>query len=289
MWNKITASTPTELMYICTQNIGKILTQHSIVIIHMALPSLASYFQKYAREFKIYGILFILLHLIILIGLIVFDQVVMPSVVGLDEVIAVPSVAGMKQQEAVAALQTKGLEVKITGEQFNSNAPAGTVLSQLPYPASLVRYGRRVYLTISKGKQTIPMPRVIGLTLREARITLLKAGLQLNNVFYVRNDSVARDIVCAQYINSSRDVEYGQLIDLDVSLGAVDAEITVPDLTGKTPSEAEEILVGLGLRIGTTTFEPSGGTFLPNSIITQFPVSGTIVAAGSAINLIVGK
>ncbi len=255
----------------------------------MALPSLASYFQQYKREFKIYGILFVLLHLIIVAGFVVFDQVVMPSVIGLDEMIAVPNVGGMKQQEALTLLQSKGLEVKITGEQFNSNAPSGTVITQLPYPASLVRYGRRIYLTISKGKQTIQMPRVIGLPLREARIVLLRSGLMLNNVFYVRNDIVGRDTVCAQYINSSNNVEYGQLIDLDVSLGSVDAEITVPDLTGKTPIEAEQLLVGLGLRIGTTTYEPGGGTFLPNSILTQFPVSGVIVSAGSSVNIVVSK
>lgn len=56
----------------------------------------------------------------------------------------------------------------------------------------------------------------------------------------------------------------------------------VPDLTGKTPEEVDELLKSFGLRYSTAEESPSG------KVGTQLPAPGTIVRSGSTIALTFG-
>jgi uncharacterized repeat protein (TIGR03803 family) len=64
--------------------------------------------------------------------------------------------------------------------------------------------------------------------------------------------------------------------------------INVPDVVGQTQAAAATAISGAGLIVGTVTTE-SSNTVASGSVISQSPASGTGVASGSAVNLIVSS
>ncbi|WP_123039967.1 Stk1 family PASTA domain-containing Ser/Thr kinase [Cohnella candidum] len=96
---------------------------------------------------------------------------------------AMPDVTGKKLQEAQTALGALGInpdniEPK---EQYDDSEP-GTVLDQDPKPDELVDpETAKITLTVSKGKEEIAMPNLIGKTENEARAALEKSDLKLKD------------------------------------------------------------------------------------------------------------
>lgn len=101
------------------------------------------------------------------------------------EPIDVPSVIGMPQSDAVAALEAAGLEATIVEEQVNDvEMPAGSVLSQSPVDGQLTR-GQAVSLTISAGPRIVTVPDVFSDPEAEAIAKLEEAGfaVEVNYAF----------------------------------------------------------------------------------------------------------
>lgn len=100
------------------------------------------------------------------------------------EPIAVPSVVGLDEDEAVDAIKAAGLKAVVAKDEvFDKNVPRGAVLSQAPANGTLTR-GGTVTLTISKGPKLVEVPSFIGKQAGEARRELEKLGFQVrvNNV-----------------------------------------------------------------------------------------------------------
>lgn len=100
------------------------------------------------------------------------------------EPIAVPSVVGLDEDEAVEAIEAAGLKAVVAKDEVNDrNVPRGAVLSQVPANGTLTR-GGTVTLTISKGPKLVEVPSFIGKQAGEARRELEKLGFQVrvNNV-----------------------------------------------------------------------------------------------------------
>ena len=62
--------------------------------------------------------------------------------------------------------------------------------------------------------------------------------------------------------------------------------MTVPNVVGQTQAAATAAITGAGLVVGTVT-QQSSATVPAGSVISQNPLSGTSVAAGSAVSLVV--
>jgi hypothetical protein len=81
-------------------------------------------------------------------------------------------------------------------------------------------------------------------------------------------------------------VAAGSAVDLTVSTGP--ASVSVPDVVGLTQSAATTAITNAGLVVGTVTQQASA-TVPAGSVISQDPVAGTSVAAGSAVDLTVSS
>lgn len=92
-------------------------------------------------------------------ALILLDQVIMPLVIHSRSTVTVPNVIGMAQEQAVALLNQQGLVVQDVQQQYDSTQPAGRVVLQSPYPGAIVRQGRRVYLVVSRGEESVALRR----------------------------------------------------------------------------------------------------------------------------------
>jgi serine/threonine protein kinase/beta-lactam-binding protein with PASTA domain len=94
----------------------------------------------------------------------------------------VPSVNGMTQEAAVAAITAQQLKVNIT-EDFNETVPAGQVAGTKPGSGASVGRDSTVSLVISKGPQLVAIPPVIGKSATAAESALIAAGLKVTNTY----------------------------------------------------------------------------------------------------------
>ena len=89
----------------------------------------------------------------------------------------VPSVQGRTQAEAVSAVRTAALDPTVS-ETFSEKVPKGVVISADPIPGSNVSRGADVALVVSKGPERYAVPKVVGMTLAEARERIQEVNLK---------------------------------------------------------------------------------------------------------------
>ncbi|WP_055491862.1 Stk1 family PASTA domain-containing Ser/Thr kinase [Streptomyces sp. TP-A0356] len=91
----------------------------------------------------------------------------------------VPDVTGASIDEATTQLQDAGLQVKIAGTQVTSEFDAGKVARQSPDGGKQAGEGDTVTLTISKGREMVDVPDVVGDKVDDAKKALQAAGFQV--------------------------------------------------------------------------------------------------------------
>ena len=92
--------------------------------------------------------------------------------------IDVTDYTGKPADQAVAALTDAGLRVDATKQEFSTDVPKGSVISQSPATGTLFR-SDQVTLVVSKGPEMVSVPNVQGKQLRQARTILEDAGFQV--------------------------------------------------------------------------------------------------------------
>ncbi|KAB1660096.1 Stk1 family PASTA domain-containing Ser/Thr kinase [Pseudoclavibacter chungangensis] len=88
---------------------------------------------------------------------------------------AIPNVTGVTTQDATSKLNAVGLNATVASEQFSSTVPAGVVLEQQT-TTDPVRPGDTINLVVSKGKDLVEVPNVVGKSASEAKAALEAAG-----------------------------------------------------------------------------------------------------------------
>jgi serine/threonine-protein kinase len=229
------------------------------------------------------GIFLVSVYLLLLI----FDAWIMPAMVHNRDLVKVPEVTGSKLRNASSILKQHGLNYSVSTQQYSEEYPPETVIKQVPNSSTEVKVGRTVYLTVSKGKETVAVPHLIGLHLSTARFELMKRGFQLGEISYEFSDYIPKDSVMRQSKNSGLLIPYGQIIDLVISKGS-DAQTPVPMLIGYTLEEVKAILSEKGFVLGEVQYMVSD-TFTSNTVIGQSPGQSELAPLGASIDVIVAK
>jgi beta-lactam-binding protein with PASTA domain len=94
--------------------------------------------------------------------------------------------------------------------------------------------------------------------------------------------------IVAQSVPPDSKVAKGSRVAISVSSGAWGGGATVPNLVGKTATEAQKILEAAGLAVGNITTQPSY-ELIPNTVVEQFPRAGETVLTGQRVDLFVVK
>ncbi len=167
----------------------------------------------------------------------------------------VPLVKGKKVDEAVKLLESKGFEVMIQDSVYYDSLPRNTVVKQLPDPDATVKANRTVFLTVNRSvPPAIDMPKLEGLSLRFAINILERNHLLLGDTIF-RPDFMKGSVLEQQYkgsrITAGTKVPWGSAIDLVIGAGLGEEQMMVPDLVGKTYSEAKAILEEKGITLGS--------------------------------------
>jgi serine/threonine-protein kinase len=214
------------------------------------------------------------------------NDILMPWYVSHGAHVAVPSVIGLPFERAKARLDSLGFEPRQGDIRTSEEYPAGTVIIQNPLPGARVKGGRRIYLTISGGEQLVTVPQLRGKTLRDARFALERNGLKLGEVTYAANEELPPNTIIDQGISGGLKGRRGLLVAVLVSQGSATGQVEVPDVIGRTMTEAGRILANSGLRIGNVSYEVSA-TLLPNTVVDQYPRGGSLLAYGEAVDVFV--
>ena len=223
----------------------------------------------------------------ILLLFVIFDNWIFPALIRNKEIVEVPYLVGKKLDDAILVLQSKKLEYVVVGKQNSDKYPADYIIKQIPPAGTKVKESRQILLTISKGTETTFVPYLIGKELGFARNLLQRSDLLVGNIYFEQNDSVPNNVVISQNPSSGKEVAVGSSVDLVVSSGGNNIVI-VPDLMGKTYTEAEAILEELGLRLGEVNYIKNE-TYLPNTVFKQYPNPKDTLHKGKSVHLFIAK
>ena len=136
--------------------------------------------------------------------------------------------------------------------------------------------GSPVDLVISSGPQMVTVPNVGGLAQAAATTALTGAKLKVGTVTQQTSDTVATGSVISQDPAIGSSVAQGSPVNLVISSGP--QMVTVPNVEGLTQAAATAAMTRAKLTVGTVT--------ATGKIISQDPASGSSVALGSPVNLV---
>jgi len=200
----------------------------------------------------------------------------------------VPDLVGMELASARSALEAVGLQGVVTREENSLDIGDGRILKQRPTAGAVLRSGRKVWLTVSLGVKRGSVPNLIGESSRQAAIALDRGGFAQGNVARLHHPTVPRGSVIAQDPPFGAHAPEGARVDLLVSLGQAPRSFVMPDLVGRSASEAEGILRSNSIRVGDRTVLIDR-TVLPSTVLEHEPAAGARIDAGGEVDLVVSS
>ncbi len=177
------------------------------------------------------------------------------------QAITVPNLAGLTTDEVEDVTSSRRLRYEIVDSVFSTEMPRGTVLKQNPKANSRVKKNRKIFLTMNAvNLEMVSMPRMVGLSIRQARLALQNAGLILGEIEY-RPDYAINNVLQQMHndsvINEGTEITKGAVIDLVLGMGLSKETTRVPDLVGVFLEEATEMIADYYLNMGAITFDES--------------------------------
>ncbi|MCL2736191.1 MAG: Stk1 family PASTA domain-containing Ser/Thr kinase [Propionibacteriaceae bacterium] len=201
---------------------------------------------------------------------------------------AMPTVVGLSQDEAKAAILTAHLAVGTVTQDWSDDSPVGQVVSVSQEPGASLPPNTAIDLVVSKGPQPITIDSYVGQAGDAASQALSDAGFQVTT-----SQATSCTVAAGQVISQSPDAgtgsdgspltgHRGDTITLTISTGTPMA--TVPDVRGNTRASALQKLGDAGFvsdAIEVRNVNPMG---LPLGLVTSTdPGPGGLVSACSIV------
>jgi eukaryotic-like serine/threonine-protein kinase len=198
--------------------------------------------------------------------------------------VRVPDVAGETLDDAQSRLADAGFDYRVIQETSDS-VDAGKVTRTDPAAGSLAQKGSEIKLYVSAGKEQVVIPDVSGQDAVDAANALGAKSLSVERVAQA-SDSVDSGKVISTNPAAGSSVPKGSKIQLIVSSGK--DQVSVPNLYGRTQSEATDDLQSVGLT-GTVTSVFNCEASNSGRVIAQSPSANSRVDRGSNVNMSVCK
>lgn len=194
---------------------------------------------------------FILIELLcgLLIGICIFDRVLMPLAVRHGEDAIVPELKNRPKDEGERAIAGSNLRIGQAIEVPDANTPNGAVISQDPAAGARVRKGRHVNLIVSQGAPLRLVPDLAGKTSRGAQIELGQLDLRAGASLTVPSLTVAGGEIIGTRPARGESPGHSGTVDLLISAGPEKALYLMPDLRGLDVDEATARLRAAGINV----------------------------------------
>ena len=212
-----------------------------------------------------------------------------PNEIRPGDIVQAPEIVGKTLDEARAALEEFGLDLKVGMELPSNDVPAGVITSQTPDAGASIKSGQSIEVNVSKGKVDGSVPDVVGKTLANARTMLETYKFKLGTVSEEISDSVPKGTVISQSPVAGTSYPDGSEITLVVSLGSEkDIARSKFNVEGKTLDAAKKEIADLDLKLGEITYVEDNN-LKADTVISQSPTPGMSIAEGDTIDLVVSK
>ncbi|MCF6094889.1 Stk1 family PASTA domain-containing Ser/Thr kinase [Microaerobacter geothermalis] len=193
--------------------------------------------------------------------------------------VPVPRVVSIPKDQAIKKIEEKGLLAKVE-ERSSNEVEEDFVIRQEPAPGSPVKANTYVTIYVSKGKEKIPMPSLIGFP-QQTAVELLAS---FTNVVVEQefSDSPSGKVIKQEPKAGEPVVPSEVKVTITVSQGKESFEM--PSLIGKDEQEAAATLLKYDLKLGNPNYGPS--YMDKGKVYRQFPFEpGDPVSRGATIDI----
>ena len=190
----------------------------------------------------------------------------------------VPTLRGMTEDEAQAAIDKANLAFGDSIERYHPRVAEGVVLSSSPKAGSELKSGAAVDLIVSRGPRPIKVPDYTGKSADAAEKALTKLEFEVK-VTEENSDTVPAGTVISQS-PSSGTLFRGDTVNLVASKGPVLVE--VPGVNGAGVDEATRVMQEAGFEVRTEHSDLYVGL---EFVVDTDPKAGTMVPQGSLVTL----
>ncbi len=204
------------------------------------------------------------------------------------DMVEVPNVVGMTEDDAKETLNDEGLGFKVVSREESKEYEKGRVSEQKTEAGEEVAKNTTIEVVVSSGLvgDSITVPDVSGMTEDEAQSALENAGFRNISSEFTYHDSVPSGQVIGTTPEANAEATEDTEIVMQVSKGA--ERKTVPNVVGQKDADAQNAIKSAGLSVGTVTYEYSGSV-AQGIVISQSVDGGKKVSAGTTVDLVISN
>lgn len=196
------------------------------------------------------------------------------------ERILVPSILGIRSEDAQKLIEDNNLFVGEISEEFSSDYPKGSVIRSIPASGERVKRNTQVSLIVSKGVESISIPNYLGKSGEQALNELVEAGFEVESKYVFSEDLPAGAVVTQAPSNG--EAEKGSTITLTVSKGT--EFVFIPNVFALNEKKAIGALEDLELKVDVKRV----GTKKEKVVTNISPKVGSKVKRGTKVTITVG-
>lgn len=202
------------------------------------------------------------------------------------EKIEMIQIVGMDFDDAKNKLEDMGLKLVQERTEESDEYEAGQIMEQDVKSGDMVEAGSTVNVVVCASAEEVEVPDVTGESADAAEAELERVGEFKVNREYEYDSEVATGRVIRQTPKSGTKLAKGETVTIYVSQG--NETVKVPNLLGKTESQAKQALKDAGLGVGTVTQENSS-EYAKGQVMKQSTSSGKYLEKGDTVDLVVSR
>ncbi|MGH9229499.1 MAG: Stk1 family PASTA domain-containing Ser/Thr kinase [Acidimicrobiales bacterium] len=199
--------------------------------------------------------------------------------------VTVPNVVGQPADEAEAALEAEGFDVRRASEP-STEEQRDRVIEQDPPPNEQAAEGSVVTITIGAGPETGTVPDVTGQTVDEASQAITEAGF-VPSQQPEENADVEENVVIRTDPPAGSELALNGTVTIVYSSGP--NTIQVPDVGGQSVNDATNTLTGAGFTGTIQERQESSDDVEEGRVIRTEPGAGQQAPANATITLVVSS
>jgi serine/threonine-protein kinase len=194
--------------------------------------------------------------------------------------VKVPSLVGLSRQRAANRADGVDLKLEVVDRRHDASIKRGAILSQDP-SSGVLKEGMTIEVVLSSGPPRWTVPAVVGATLEAAAVQLRASRFQVGGVERAYSTETAGIVI--EQSPADGKLPLGSAVSLVVSKGP--ETLSVPDVTGMSPSEAKAALRSAGFEAETMTGYSE--TVEEGVVMGTTPAGGSAAAEGTVVQVIV--
>ena len=196
------------------------------------------------------------------------------------EMVAVPDLEGTSKAEATRLAREQGLRLEVVDRERSGDFRPGEIMSQAPATGE-IEEGSTIEVVVSAGYPKLPVPDVVGLSLKETEARFRVHKLETGKLEYAYSQK-PEGVVISQS-PADGDLEWYSKVDLVVSKGPEPVE--VPNVVGNSAAAASKALEAAGFV--PVVVEAYSDDVDEGKVISTDPAASQVVPKGGEVQIYV--